>query len=306
MVQQTKFSPAFTLLLAFSSWIVGQSIALEASKGILLLLGYDSSILQAALTHQTQNEDNIRLVYNIVLPMNQLLSFGLVGLLFGRFSGFSIQKMTTPMDTKKLIFISIGIICASLFLLPTLQLVVWDAQSFSLPDGYKSIENQLKELEEQAKETQKIILNQNIMLSIGIMAILPAICEELFFRFFLLNYLRKFMPNWASIVFNGFIFSLIHFQVYGFLARWILGSFFSWATIHAKNIIPAIMAHAVNNGLMVVLAYLVAHKKIDSALAEENYQLPVFITSTSLVLFILTIYFTQNIKTDEQSTNTAE
>ena len=99
------------------------------------------------------------------------------------------------------------------------------------------------------------------------------------------------MSNTVAIILNGFIFSFIHFQVYGFIARWILGCFFAWASIRANSILPAIFAHFTNNALMVILAFLAVNQKIDSKFAEDNYQFPILISIISLLIFASIVYF---------------
>jgi membrane protease YdiL (CAAX protease family) len=86
-----------------------------------------------------------------------------------------------------------------------------------------------------------------------LMAVVPGIFEELFFRSILLRWKLSVMhPIWA-ITLNGFIFSFIHFQFEGFLARWLLGIMLGWTYWKTGKIWISIGMHILNNALSIFL-----------------------------------------------------
>jgi membrane protease YdiL (CAAX protease family) len=86
-----------------------------------------------------------------------------------------------------------------------------------------------------------------------LVAVVPGILEELFFRSVLLRWKLSLMkPVWA-IALNGFIFSFIHFQFEGFLARWLLGIMLAWVYWKSGKIWMSIALHVFNNALSIFL-----------------------------------------------------
>lgn len=84
-----------------------------------------------------------------------------------------------------------------------------------------------------------------------VMAIVPALSEELFFRGFLLSGLRSSMRSWTSIVCCGAAFGVFHFFIFKFVATAALGIVLGWLCWRSRSIWPAVLAHALHNGLLV-------------------------------------------------------
>lgn len=91
------------------------------------------------------------------------------------------------------------------------------------------------------------------VLAIFIMAFFPAMFEEMFFRGALQNLFVKWwkMPL-AALLFTSVIFSFIHFSIYLFVSRAILGFVLGMMFYKSKNIWVNIIAHFLNNALAVI------------------------------------------------------
>jgi len=114
---------------------------------------------------------------------------------------------------------------------------------------------------------------------IFLVAIVPGILEELFFRSIIFRWqLERFSPG-VAIVLNGFIFSLIHFQFEGFLARWILGMMLAHLYYHTQNIFASIAMHIFNNLLGVIL-YIFVYTEMSFSADHWIHLSPVIFTST--------------------------
>jgi membrane protease YdiL (CAAX protease family) len=86
------------------------------------------------------------------------------------------------------------------------------------------------------------------LLMLVVVALLPAIFEELAFRGILQPLLIKLAGRaWLGILITSLIFSFIHFQFYGFLPRVLLGLLFGFIVWKTGSLWPAILAHFVNN-----------------------------------------------------------
>jgi ABC-2 type transport system permease protein/sodium transport system permease protein len=88
------------------------------------------------------------------------------------------------------------------------------------------------------------------------LAIVPAICEELFFRGYMLGALRGRVPAWLAIGLTAAIFGLFHASVFGLIAiervlsSSLLGAALGWVCWTTRSVLPGIVLHAINNGLM--------------------------------------------------------
>ena len=93
-------------------------------------------------------------------------------------------------------------------------------------------------------------------LGLLVVAVLPAICEELFFRGMIQPLLLRATgsPHRAIWV-TAIVFSAIHFQFFGFVPRMLLGALFGYIYYWSGNLRLAMLAHFVNNGLTVTLSY---------------------------------------------------
>ncbi len=90
-----------------------------------------------------------------------------------------------------------------------------------------------------------------------IMAIIPAIGEEMFFRGIFLRFAHKRTKNMVfPIIFTAIIFSFAHANVYGFLSIAIAGSLLAFIYYITGSLWCSIAAHMCFNGVQVLLAYL--------------------------------------------------
>lgn len=89
-----------------------------------------------------------------------------------------------------------------------------------------------------------------------ILALTPAICEEVVFRGVLLGGTRGLSP-WRVVVLNGVVFGLFHLSfetVIRFLPTATLGIVIAWAVWRTGSIFVGALMHFLNNGAIVVLA----------------------------------------------------
>lgn len=91
-----------------------------------------------------------------------------------------------------------------------------------------------------------------VVLVAGVSVAAP-FCEEFFYRGLLQPGLARRVPAPRAIVITSLLFSLMHFDPVGFLARFELGLVFGLLAWRAGSIWPAIGAHAANNLTSVIV-----------------------------------------------------
>ena len=126
-------------------------------------------------------------------------------------------------------------------------------------------------------------------ISLIIIAVLPAITEEVLFRGGLQNMLTRWLKSpWAAILITSVLFSAIHLSWYGFLARFALGAVLGLIFFQTKNIWLTILAHFLNNGIVVTTMFVMARQgKPMNMAAEENLPWAVGVAALVLVVVLL-------------------
>ena len=122
------------------------------------------------------------------------------------------------------------------------------------------LETILKMLEDTASDlTQQMLEVDTVWGLLGnllVIALIPAIGEELTFRSVLQQSLTKRCNVHVAVFLSAFIFSFIHFQFYGFLPRMFLGLLLGYLFYYTGSIWTTILMHFINNGTAVVMSYL--------------------------------------------------
>ena len=129
----------------------------------------------------------------------------------------------------------------------------------------------------------------DFVVKIVLVALLPAVSEELFFRAGVQNELVKGMKNKdIAIITAAILFSLLHMQFDGFLPRFFLGLILGYVYFWSQSILVSISIHFVNNALLIVAAFL-QQDKIEQLINEQNSDIiPLHILLMSIVaVFVL-------------------
>lgn len=94
-------------------------------------------------------------------------------------------------------------------------------------------------------------------ISILILGLLAAVCEETLFRGGLQNFLTRWTKKpWLSIVIASLIFSAAHFSYYGFLPRAFLGVMLGAVYYYSGSLWVSILVHFINNAITISAMFL--------------------------------------------------
>ena len=128
-----------------------------------------------------------------------------------------------------------------------------------------------------------------LVANLVVIALLPAIGEELVFRGVVQQQLMRRIANpWVALTVSAAVFSFFHFQFEGFLPRLMLGFLLGWLYWQTQNFwIPA-LAHFFNNGIQVVGQYLYG-KEMSAVDLEQDIQVPWFAAVISAFLVWVTM-----------------
>lgn len=95
-----------------------------------------------------------------------------------------------------------------------------------------------------------------------LLAVLPAVCEELVFRGIIYNGLRQKFSTFISVLISSILFSLIHFSIYQTFFQIILGIILALLVYYTGTIFYSIVYHFVNNFTIILINYISPNKAI--------------------------------------------
>ncbi len=134
-------------------------------------------------------------------------------------------------------------------------------QHLVLPSWMSSLENWMRSSEDQATEITKAFLATKsmggLLGNLVIVAVLPALGEELLFRGLLQKLIKKMTGNsHAAIWITAALFSALHLQFFGFLPRLLLGALFGYLLEWSGMLWLPILAHFINNATGVITYFV--------------------------------------------------
>lgn len=88
-----------------------------------------------------------------------------------------------------------------------------------------------------------------------ILAISPGICEEMLFRGIILSSFKGKFPAWAAVVLTALLFAVVHLNLFRLAPTFLLGLCLTFIVYRTGSIYLSMLAHALNNGLALLLVY---------------------------------------------------
>lgn len=207
-------------------------------------------------------------------------------------SFLSLQK--TPV--LKLALITIAFV---LIAIPVINCLAELNASIKFPESFRWFEEWIKKHEDsRVLITEKFLATSTIrglLLNIFLIALVPAVSEELFFRGLLQRYFAQWTKNkHIAIWLIAFIFSAVHIQFYGFVPRMLLGAYFGYLLVWSGSIWLPVIAHFVNNAATIVLYFLYQNQYINLNPEEFGTHGTFFVACINAVLLVLMIWWTNS------------
>lgn len=185
-----------------------------------------------------------------------------------------------------------------LLLVPVNDWITWWNDRWNLGP----FEMELRRLSDASKAAVEQLLAftsiGDLLLQMLVVALIPAICEEIFFRGILQQILRQWFGNIHLVVFvTAIIFSLAHGDIYGLVPRFVLGLLLGYLFYFSGSLLVNVCAHFFNNAL-IVLYYFLYHKGVLSTSPDTPLLMPWLTTllCTLAAVALLILYFIKNDK----------
>ena len=191
----------------------------------------------------------------------------------------------------------VTIIMVFSFMVVDTVFIEWNA-NISFPESLAGFEQWAKGMEETVKVLTEYLTEFEstgyFILAIFVIAVIPAIGEELLFRGLLQNILKRIFKNYhVAIWIAAILFSAIHFQFYGFIPRILLGALFGYLYVWTGNLLIPIVAHFLNNGISLFALYIY-QKGLTDIDVESTETFPTVYIIIFSALFVVTLLYFKN------------
>lgn len=175
--------------------------------------------------------------------------------------------------------------------------IEWNS-NVDFPQFADEFENWARDREQEAGDLTAFLTQfgstGQLILALIVIAVLPAVGEEIVFRGLIQNELIRGTGNiHVSIWFAAFLFSAIHMQFFGFIPRMLLGAIFGYLYYWSGNLLIPIIAHFVNNGVSVIALYFHQQGTLNFDL-ESPEAAPMSMVILSAALTVGLLYYFHN------------
>lgn len=199
-------------------------------------------------------------IMKVLQLFTQIGIFGISAWLFVRMQTNKVSKHLSlnHFSNFKTHLLSIGLLLCALPLV--YETMLWN-ESIPFPEKFSSLYQSLIQQQYRSEEMMNLFLNTQgvggLLFNIFLIALIPAFFEELFFRGALQKlFLDTFKNEHISIFIVAILFSAIHLQFFSFLPRFVLGLALGYMAFYSGSLWTSIVAHALNNGVSVVIAWM--------------------------------------------------
>jgi hypothetical protein len=284
----------FTMLIFSSLGVFLIGLVFQLLGILLAILFYDVSAIELLDMEGIVDAEHINAVkfLQIIGALGTFVfsSFLISFFYTGSWTGFFTFGKTIHWKAAILLIL---IMLASL---PLVNLLTDLNLRFQIP--FDGIESYFRKMEEQTESMMMTLIRADniggLLLNLFMIAIIPAVGEELVFRGLIQKHLTDLFKNGhVAIIVASIIFSLAHFQIYSFLPRFFLGMILGYTFYYGKSLWYPMLAHLVNNSLGVIFYYFYMKDQTGESIEEIGTMelMPVTaIASLVLVAFLMFIW----------------
>ena len=260
---QLMFS-IFVILVSFLAFMVISVLAAIPFIGL-------ESLMNVSTMGEMTNPETIKILkyFQVVQAFGLFIvpPFILGWLYYGKISEYLYLNKSFKSASVLLVFVLM------FFAAPFINFVGELNANMAFPEWLSGVEQWMKNAEENAEILTKAFLKVDtiggLSFNIFMIALLPAIGEELLFR----GVIQRIFTNWTrsnnwGIWISAILFSALHMQFYGFVPRMLLGVLFGYLLVWSGSMWLPIIAHFLNNAIAVIGMFLIDKNMIKPEIEE--------------------------------------
>ncbi len=280
---QKDWTPFSVLAICMGLFIGGNLVGSALMLGLAAAEGLDFNAVIKSLSENSPI--GTRNFMRAVMLINHLFSFIIPSLLTGwivyKNNIFGYFKLTKAPNIRIVILGFVFLVVS----IPLVQYAYQVNKMLPLPEWMLDMESSTGNI------LEAIISKENfyeVIINVFLIAVIPGIGEELMFRGLIQQQFGRLLQNehltvWLSAAF----FSAIHMQFQGFLARLILGALLGYLLIWSRNLWVPMIVHFLNNGLQVIMIYVMNIKPSEMDKIEQGEKIHWTMGVASLMLVLI-------------------
>lgn len=205
---------------------------------------------------------------------------------------------------KKPYLISIVLVIFSMIVfIPAINFTAALNARLNLPESMNAVESKMQQLRDNYNHLTGLFLEsvsfKDFLANVLVMALLPAIGEELLFR----GVFQRLFAAWTKnihlgVIISAFLFSFFHFEFYGFLPRFLLGVLFGYFLVWTSSLWVPMLAHFINNFVIVCYFYFMPSSGNSSAIDQIGTTADIYLLISIITgsLLVTGLYYTEKLK----------
>ncbi len=190
-------------------------------------------------------------------------------------------------------FLAFVAVVMALLLIPLNNLLTSWNGSWNLGPLESSMRLMSDKANQMVEQMLSLTSYPDLLLQLFVVALVPAVCEEIFFRGGLQQVFHKWFGNIHVAIFvTALVFSIAHGDLYGLVPRFLLGLVLGYLFFFSGTIWVSAAAHFLNNASVVVL-YNLYHRGIVAINPADPLSIPwhIVVMCTLGALFLFLLYF---------------
>lgn len=265
---------------AIFSWAVFQSLAL----GIMQLSGFELDIDHLATAATARELSQLKLFQAISTIGTFMVPTFLFVYLKRKKQDY--LRLKSGFDFR---FLGVSLF-AMVLAFPTLEYIIAWNESITFPEaGFLSqVGDFLTAQEKRAGQLTKALTSGgsglDLTINLIVLAVLPALGEELFFRGGLQNILGERYNKHVAIWITAFLFSLFHFQFFGFVPRMLFGALFGYLYVWGRSLWYPIICHVGNNAVALIAIHFSGNQ------VSNSMESPWWVMAGTLPILVLLLW----------------
>ena len=261
-----------------------------------------SVVIGVALGVPDGGESGTRSLFIVWNAITQVFTFGLPPVIVARmyYRDEVCSFLRFDVSGRNWLLGLAGVVVLMLLMPLTDWLSVWN-DGWHWSGMWEAVERELRRVGEMSQTMVELTLREcHPLLSLLCVALVPAICEELFFRAGVQNLLQRWFKNLhAAVWVTAALFSLAHGEVFAFLPRFLLGALLGYLYVGGGSLVVNVLVHFVNNAIVVILFWLATPESGFDPMAPLGVGWTVTLACSLAAVMLMVVTFGKGLKTSK-------
>lgn len=261
-----------------------------------------SVVIGVALGVPDGGESGTRSLFIVWNAITQVFTFGLPPVIVARMYYRDEVRSFLRFDVsgRNWLLGLAGVVVLMLLMPLTDWLSVWN-DGWHWSGMWEAVERELRRVGEMSQTMVELTLREcHPLLNLFGLALIPALCEELFFRAGVQNLLQRWFKNpHAAVWVTAALFSLAHGELFAFLPRFLLGALLGYLYVGGGSLVVNVLVHFVNNAIVVILFWLATPESGFDPMAPLGVGWTVTLACSLAAVMLMVVTFGKGLKTSK-------